>query len=122
MNNNDALGLAFGLLCFAFIVYIVVIIFFVIIPLMKIFEKAGQPGWMAWVPILNSLILAHIVGRPAWWGIIPILNFIVLFELAKAFGKSDGFGIGLVLLGPIFIPMLGYGAAQYQLEQKPPLF
>jgi hypothetical protein len=31
----------------------------------------------------------------------------------KSFGKSTGFGIGLVFLGFIFFPMLGFGDATY---------
>ena len=34
--------------------------------------------------------------------------------VAKSFGKGDGFGIGLGLLGFIFYPILGFGDAQYQ--------
>lgn len=89
---------------------------------MKIFQKAGQPGWFAFVPILNQCTVAHIVGRDWWWGIIPILNIVPMFELAKAFGKSEGFGIGIVLLPYVFVPMLGFGDAQYQLAPRPPLF
>jgi len=33
--------------------------------------------------------------------------------LAKSFGQSAGFGIGLIFLGFIFFPMLGFGSARY---------
>lgn len=62
-----------------------------------------------------------IVGRPVWWLLlffIPVVNFIVgilvSIELAKAFGKGTGFGVGLVLLPFIFVPLLGFGDARYQ--------
>jgi hypothetical protein len=49
--------------------------------------------------------------------LIPLVNFVaailVFIELAKCFGKSTGFGIGLVLLMPIFFPILAFGPAQY---------
>jgi hypothetical protein len=87
----------------------------------KIFTKAGQPGWAAIIPIYNWYILCKIVGRPGWWVIlllIPFVNFIVgiilCIDLAKSFGKGVGFGIGLILLGVIFFPILGFGSAQYQ--------
>jgi Family of unknown function (DUF5684) len=87
----------------------------------KIFTKAGQPGWVAIIPIYNWYILCKIVGRPGWWVIllfIPFVNFIVgiilCIDLAKSFGKGVGFGIGLILLGVIFFPILGFGSAQYQ--------
>ncbi len=34
--------------------------------------------------------------------------------VAKNFGKSDAFGVGLGLLGFVFYPILGFGNAQYQ--------
>lgn len=87
----------------------------------KIFTKAGHPGWAAIIPIYNWYILCKIVGRPGWWVIlllIPFINFIVgiilCIDLAKSFGKGVGFGIGLILLGVIFFPILGFGSAQYQ--------
>jgi uncharacterized membrane protein YhaH (DUF805 family) len=87
----------------------------------KIFAKAGQPGWAAIIPIYNWYILCKIVGRPGWWVIlffIPFINFIigiiVCIDLAKSFGKGVGFAIGLILLGVIFFPILGFGSAQYQ--------
>jgi len=87
----------------------------------KIFTKAGQPGWAAIIPIYNWYILCKIVGRPGWWVIlllIPFINFIIgiilCIDLAKSFGKGVGFAIGLILLGIIFFPILGFGSAQYQ--------
>lgn len=86
----------------------------------KVFTKAGQPGWAAIVPIYNLVVLMKIAGKPAWWVLlmlIPFVNFIVgilvSIEVAKAFGKGTGFGIGLMLLGPVFYPVLGFGSAQY---------
>jgi len=49
---------------------------------------------------------------------IPFVNFIIgiilCIDLAKSFGKGVGFGIGLILLGIIFFPILGFGSEQYQ--------
>jgi hypothetical protein len=33
--------------------------------------------------------------------------------LAKSFGKSEGFTVGLILLSPIFMCILGFGDAVY---------
>jgi hypothetical protein len=50
--------------------------------------------------------------------LIPFVNFIVAIilciDLAKSFGKGVGFGIGIALLGVIFLPILGFGSAQYE--------
>ena len=50
--------------------------------------------------------------------LIPFVNvvvgIIVCIDLAKSFGKGAGFGWGIALLGIIFLPILGFGSAQYQ--------
>jgi hypothetical protein len=87
----------------------------------KVFEKAGEPGWAAIIPIYNFLVLLKISGKPMWWIIlffIPLVNLIVaivmLCSLAKNFGKGGGFALGLLLLPPVFYPMLAWGDARYQ--------
>ena len=35
-------------------------------------------------------------------------------DLAQKYGKSAAYGLGLVFLPFIFIPMLGFGSATYQ--------
>lgn len=93
----------------------------VIVAMWKVFTKAGQPGWASIIPIYNVYIWCKIVGRPWWWIIlmlIPLVNFIILIilsiDMAKSFGKGVGFGLGLAFLGIIFLPILGFGSAQYQ--------
>jgi hypothetical protein len=83
----------------------------------RIFEKAGHAGWKSIVPVYNVIVLLDIVGRPLWWivlTLIPVVNVVILavlyVDLAKSFGKSTGFGIGLLLLGFIFAPMLAFNA------------
>ncbi len=87
----------------------------------KVFDKAGEPGWAAIVPIYNLYVLLKIAGRPGWWillFLIPFVNFviaiIVAFDVAKRFGKEAGFALGLVFLPFIFYPLLAWGDAQYQ--------
>ncbi len=90
------------------------------------FQKAGQRGWTAIIPILNIFVLLKVVKRPLWWVIlmlIPCVNIIVwiiiAIDLAKAFGHGTGFTIGLILLAPIFLLILGFGSSTYQLEPDP---
>lgn len=97
------------------------IVVLVIAAMWKVFAKAGQPGWASLIPFYNIYVWCQIVGRPGWWLIlmlIPFANIIVAFilciDLAKSFGKGAGFGIGIALLGFIFLPILGFGSAQYQ--------
>ncbi len=86
----------------------------------KIFTKAGEPGWAVLVPIYNLIVLMKISGKPGWWFIllfIPIVGFVIsiiaCIGLAERFGKTAGYGIGIALLGFIFLPILAFGDAQY---------
>ena len=120
MNPDDVLGGVAALFTGTFVIMILALAVLVIAAMWKVFTKAGQPGWAAIVPIYNFVVLLKIVGRPLWWVVlmlIPLVNIvigiIVYLELAKSFGKGAGFGIGLLLLGVIFFPILGFGSARY---------
>lgn len=120
-NDFDGGGGAAGAGAGLFMIIYLALIVLVIVGLWKMFAKAGKPGWAAIIPIYNMIVLLEIVGRPLWWIIlffIPCVNIIVSvivnIDLAKAFGKDVVYGIGIVLLPFIFIPMLGFGSAQYQ--------
>ena len=85
-----------------------------------VFAKAGEPGWAVLIPIYNVIVMLRMAGRPWWWVLLilsPLVGLvfaiIVSIDLAKAFGKGAGFGVGLALLGFIFYPMLAFGDAQY---------
>ncbi|MBI5403167.1 MAG: signal peptidase I [Ignavibacteriae bacterium] len=100
-----------------FLIYFAIIIV-MIASMWKIFTKAGKPGWAAIIPIYNIIVLLEIVGRPMWWILIylvcaPIAAIIISLDLAKSFGKEIGFGIGLIILPIVFMPMLGFGSATY---------
>lgn len=110
---------------FLFLIYAAVIVLY-IAGLWKVFEKAGQKGWFAIIPILNIYILIKLAGREGWWIIlflIPCVNivvqFIVFIDVAQKFGKSVAYGVGLVLLPIIFFPMLGFGDAEYSGDKTP---
>ena len=92
----------------------------VIAGLWKVFEKAGEPGWAALIPIYNLIVLVKISGKEMWWVVLlllPCINFVALvligIEVARKFGKDTLYGVGLALLPFIFFPMLGFGSAQY---------
>lgn len=93
----------------------------VLIATWKVFAKAGRPGWAAIIPFYNSYVLFDIVYGQGWkflLMLIPFYNIYLLFKtyigLAHKFGKSTGFGVGLVFLSFIFMPMLGFGDARCQ--------
>lgn len=86
----------------------------------KIFVKAGKPGWAAIIPFYDSYILFEIIYGSGWKFLlllIPFYNIYLYFKtfilLAHKFGKSTGFGIGIVFLPFVFLPILGFGDAEY---------
>ncbi|MCP4150612.1 MAG: signal peptidase I [bacterium] len=87
----------------------------------KVFTKAGKPGWLSIIPILNLFIIVDIAGKPLWWfllflipGVNVIILFIVYIALARKFGQTAIFGFGLVFLPIIFWPLLGFGEFRYR--------
>jgi len=100
----------------------------------KSMEKGGESGVWAIFLLTGCLYplafvpVCKLAGRPTWWVIllwIPIVNLVVLailsIDLAKAFGKGAGFGIGLWILPFIFYLVLGFGAAPYEGPKAPTL-
>jgi Family of unknown function (DUF5684) len=87
-----------------------------------VFRKAGLPGWAALVPGYNIYLLVVGVARLSvlWFvlvlvpGVQIIAAILVNLEVAKRFGRSEAFGLGLALLGFVFYPILGFGKARYQ--------
>lgn len=82
----------------------------------KVFEKMGRKGWEGIVPFYNFYILLQIFNKPIWWLVlllIPFVNLVIMvilcIEIAKSFGKTPAYGVGLALLAPVFFPLLGFG-------------
>lgn len=122
--------------------------------LQKIFEKMGEKGWKAFIPIYNIYVLSEhiwerklffaylilsvlstargfipeldildIITNPIWFllafvGIfivisVIILDFMLCAAVSREFGRKIGTTIGLFFLNFVFIPILGYGEAEY---------
>ena len=97
-----------------------------IISYAKIFKKAGKPWWASIVPIYNTIVMIEIAELPMWYialFFIPIANIYAIFkiniEIAKKFGKSTGFGIGMTLVSIIFIPLLAFSDNNYKEMEEP---
>ncbi|WP_100813405.1 DUF5684 domain-containing protein [Microbacterium lacus] len=92
------------------------------IALWRTFSKAGWPGILAIIPIVNIFILVKVGGMSAWLGllyIIPIVNFIFAIVVAVKVGKNFGHGgvfsfFLLFLLQPIGYLILGFGKSEYR--------
>ncbi len=91
-----------------------------IVAMWKLFEKAGEPGWAAIIPFYNLYVLFKITWGNGWkflLMLIPIANVVItiitMVKLAKAFGKSGGFAVGLIFLSIIFYCILAFDSSTY---------
>jgi Family of unknown function (DUF5684) len=102
------------------VIYLAILVF-LIAANWRVFTKAGEAGWKSIIPIWNVIVVLRIIGRPWWWiflFLIPLVGIVIAvimcIDLAKSFGKGGGFAVGLILLGIIFVPILGFGSATYR--------
>jgi len=130
-GNEEAVaaGIMAFLAAFAFVIIAVAIV--TVIGMWKAFEKAGQPGWAAIIPIYNLVVMFRLGGQSGWFALAILLNLIPFIgglawlgiviwnhvNISKRFGQGVGFAIGLVLLAPIFWLILGFGSSKYVAEQ-----
>jgi Family of unknown function (DUF5684) len=86
----------------------------------RVFRKADRPGWWSIIPLWNAIVLLQITGRSGWWVLgyfVPLLNLFVHIrwgiEMAQSYGRGIGFAIGLILLEPLFLVILGFDGSRY---------
>jgi Family of unknown function (DUF5684) len=115
---SGAAGFAAGIFGLGFSIVMLVVALICIAACWKVFEKAGEPGWAAIVPIYNIIVMLKIAGKPTWWVLlffIPLVNFIVailvLIAFAARFGKGVGFALGMLIFPFIFWPLLAWGGS-----------
>lgn len=126
--HTDYSGLVGGLLAFFVVIWLICITCAVlqIIGMWKTFKKAGLDGWAAIIPFYNMYTLCKMTWGNGWLFllfIVPLGGVIFMIatyiRVAKVFGKSGGFAVGIILLAPIFWMILGLGNSQYLGYQIP---
>lgn len=118
MNDAAVAAVAAGSIVYSLVMLAIAVV--ALIGLWKVFEKAGKPGWGAIVPFYNLYCLFEMSFGTGWLFLLmfvpcvgQIMLIIMWVKLAVAFDKGVGFGIGILFLPFIFLPMLGFGDAQY---------
>ena len=118
MSDATAAAVAAGSIVYMLVVLAIAIV--VLVGLWKVFEKAGKPGWGAIVPLYNLYCLFEMTFGTGWLFLLifvpcvgAIMTIIMWIKLAMAFDKGVGFGIGILFFPFMFVPMLGFGDAQY---------
>ncbi|MFS0911866.1 DUF5684 domain-containing protein [Microbacterium sp. 179-I 3D2 NHS] len=102
---------------------LIVLVFYILVAigLWKVFTKAGYPGILAIIPIVNVVFLVKIAGMSGWLALlylIPLVNIvfgiIVAIKLGDRFGKGGLFSFFLLFVFPyIGYLILGFGDARY---------
>ena len=95
-----------------------------IVGLVIVFRKIGRYGWEAVIPFYGSYILYEAVYGNGWKFLlryIPIIGIYFIIkvniDLAREFGQSAWFGVGLFLLPYIFYPLLAFGNYNYMFSE-----
>ena len=86
----------------------------------RIYMKAGRPGWAAIVPFYNMYCLFDMAFGNGWLFLLTfvpcvgaVMNIVMYVKLSQAFGMSGAFAVGLIFLPYVFLPILGFGDAEY---------
>ena len=95
-----------------------IILFFAILiamfaALCVIYEKAGEPGWAAIIPIYNVIVWMRIIKKPWWWLLLIIIPLVgLIFSiwatnlLMKKFVNVELWTVGAIFL--LFIIFLNF--------------
>ena len=125
--NKDAMmgiGWFFWWLAVVRIIVILAIVVLMIVSRWRIFKKAGLPGWGIFIPFYNRYLMFKLGGRSGrnflWILLPPVLAIFMIinaFKIAERFWKHWTYGLGIIFLKMIFIPILAFDDAEY-LEKK----
>lgn len=93
---------------------------FMIISRWRVFKKAGLPGWGILIPVYNLVLmfkLGGLSGRRVLSILFPPLLIIMMiincFNIAEKFGKHWTYGLGLILVKIVFVPMIAFDDSKY---------
>lgn len=96
-----------------------------VVALWRVFTKAGYPGWLAIIPLVNTIYLVKVAGYSGWMTLlylIPIVNIvfhiIVSIRLGRAFGHGWFFSfVLLVVFWIIGYLIIGFSDDKYRVER-----
>ncbi len=86
------------------------------IGLYALFQKAGEKGWKAFIPVYSDYVWLQIIGKPTWWVVltlIPVVRTLIKIsmniELVKSFGKYTFGQHALAVILPFYyFPKIGF--------------
>ncbi len=83
----------------------------VAVALWKVFQKAGLPGILGIIPIVNVVFLVKIAGMSMWLALlylIPLVNIVFAIIVALRMGRGFGHGAVFSIFLLWLLPFVGY--------------
>jgi hypothetical protein len=96
---------AMGAMMVFFVIFALAFYVYFALCLQTIAKKTNtENAWLAWIPIVNIVLMLNIAKKPLWWIIlclIPLVNIIIFIivwmAIAEARGKPNWWGILLIV-------------------------
>lgn len=122
-TGDPGMALAFvGIMAVIGIIFYAVFAFF----LSKVFKKAGEEAWKAWVPVYNSWVFLEIGGQKGFWALlafVPLLNLasvvfmaIAAYQIGLNLQKESWFVILYILVAPVWLIWLALDDSKWKGE------
>ncbi|MDB5165746.1 MAG: hypothetical protein JWM00_636 [Candidatus Saccharibacteria bacterium] len=125
LDPSTYTGIMIGVIVLTLVLYIVFSIFTA-----KIFQKAGEAAWKAWVPVLNSWVFLELGGQKGWIALLSLLAIIPFIGwigsiIALVFMAIAAYRIGLnlqkegwfvllyVLVSPVWLIWLAVDSSKW---------
>jgi len=112
-ENRNAMLLGGGILLFCAVIALAGYVYGAL-ALQTIANKTHtENAWLAWIPLINTILMVNIAKKPIWWAIViilvPLVNIVMLIivwmGIAEARGKPNWWGILLIVpLVQIIVP------------------
>ncbi len=105
-RGGEMAGLAAaGAVMMVFFLFFAVLYVYMALALSTIAKKTNtENAWLAWIPIINIILMLNIAKKPIWWIIlcfIPLVNIVILIivwmAIAEARGKPNWWGILMIV-------------------------
>jgi hypothetical protein len=105
-REGEMAGLAAaGAVMMVFFLLFVVFYVYMALALSTIAKKTNtENAWLAWIPIVNIILMLNIAKKPVWWIIlcfIPLVNIVIMIivwmAIAEARGKPNWWGILMIV-------------------------
>jgi hypothetical protein len=104
-EERGAAAAVAGVMIVVFLVFAAVLYVYIALALQTIAKKTNtENAWLAWIPIVNIILMLNIAKKPLWWFIlflIPLVNIVIMIivwmAIAEARGKPSWWGILMIV-------------------------